>query len=551
MMRTSPKLLASAFLGVGFISLASAQEILWQHSEQTYPFGVGSPSIQLIDCSGDIDGDGWVDCLLGIKESVTSGLGSGFVVVGAEDAQVVQRGMGPSGADFGEGIAQLGDVDGDGLGDFIVSADLDSSFGYQYGTVRGISGVLNERLFSFSGSQDQEWYGSQIAAIGDLNGDGINDFAINSFNRVELHSGDGSGLLLNVGDSFHTGLGWRMAGVGDQDGDQVPDVLMSSSTWTGVPGSDWAVVLISGQSGGTLDVHHGPFSTTYGIALGALGDLDGDGIQEYAIGAVNESQHASFAGAVHVYRGGGGGLLRVHHGWVAHQQLGTQIAELGDVDGDEVSDYVIADNTYHSGNGHQGRVNLFSGATGDLLYYLGDPFYGGSLRVADGVGDLDGDGYGDFAVAARESDTPSSTKTEHVLFYSGFAPIGDRYCTPGTSNSTGSPGELVARGSREVQFDWFQLDAYDLPAGEFGVFLASQTQGLSNPGQSQGPLCLGGAIQRLSNPPGVSDESGRMSQRLTPSLLFQPGETWHFQAWHRDSGANSSNFSDAVSVQFQ
>lgn len=26
------------------------------------------------------------------------------------------------------------------------------------------------------------------------------------------------------------------------------------------------------------------------------------------------------------------------------------------------------------------------------------------------------------------------------------------------------------------------------------------------------------------------------------------GETWHFQAWHRDSGVQSSNLTDAVSV---
>ncbi len=80
-----------------------------------------------------------------------------------------------------------------------------------------------------------------------------------------------------------------------------------------------------------------------------------------------------------------------------------------------------------------------------------------------------------------------------------------------------------------------------------------------NPGGSQGTLCLGGAIGRLTQYVMNSGAGGRFSARIDlgdlPAPLgsaVDPGETWHFQAWFRDHNPGpTSNFSDAVSVPFQ
>jgi hypothetical protein len=104
-----------------------------------------------------------------------------------------------------------------------------------------------------------------------------------------------------------------------------------------------------------------------------------------------------------------------------------------------------------------------------------------------------------------------------------------------------------------------------LPPGAFGFFLASQAQAdvIGVPG-SQGRLGFGGSIGRFVGPGQVQSAAaaGMINLALylaafpNPALglvAVQPGKTWSFQAWHRDSGpmgTATSNFTEAVSVGF-
>ena len=128
--------------------------------------------------------------------------------------------------------------------------------------------------------------------------------------------------------------------------------------------------------------------------------------------------------------------------------------------------------------------------------------------------------------------------------------IGTTYCTS-NPNSTGVTSSLSAAGSLAVSNNDLTLTAADLPPSSFGFFLASQTQGsVANPGGSEGILCLGGAIGRFVGPGEIknSGANGDFSLALdltalpspTGFVVAFPGETWNFQAWHRDSvGGNA------------
>lgn len=139
--------------------------------------------------------------------------------------------------------------------------------------------------------------------------------------------------------------------------------------------------------------------------------------------------------------------------------------------------------------------------------------------------------------------------------------VGTRYCPP-AANSTGRGSLLNVLGSQQVADRDVTLAAEFLPQHSFGHFLASRHQGapIVITG-SQGPLCLGGFIGRLVGPGQVVDSgaTGTFSIDLDitamPALFgtvaIQPGETWNFQAWHRDMNPMpTSNFTDAVSVTF-
>lgn len=137
------------------------------------------------------------------------------------------------------------------------------------------------------------------------------------------------------------------------------------------------------------------------------------------------------------------------------------------------------------------------------------------------------------------------------------------YCTA-IPNSTGSPGTLTATGSFTAADNDVTLTATSLPANTFGIFVTSRIQGfVFAPGGSVGNLCLGGAIGRYNAPGQIlsSGAGGSFSMALdltrtpTPNafVAVAAGETWNFQAWHRDfvSGVSTSNFTNGYQIDFQ
>ncbi len=152
---------------------------------------------------------------------------------------------------------------------------------------------------------------------------------------------------------------------------------------------------------------------------------------------------------------------------------------------------------------------------------------------------------------------------DEIRFLDGEA-TGNTYCEPTVPNSTGALSRLTAEGSTVVAENDLTLVASDLPLDVFGMFLTSREQGLVvGPGGSQGTLCLGGGIGRF-NGPGQIKNSGSagtfeltidLNQLPTPSgfVAALPGETWNFQAWHRDwaGPVSTSNFTNGLEIQLQ
>ena len=157
----------------------------------------------------------------------------------------------------------------------------------------------------------------------------------------------------------------------------------------------------------------------------------------------------------------------------------------------------------------------------------------------------------------------------HIISFDNFlldgvGSVGTRYCSPGATNSTGAPSSIEVTGSGSVSQNNLALVAGDLPLNAFGFFLTSQAQGfVANPGGSQGNLCLAGSIGRYVVAGQILNAGAAgsftlpldLNQTPTPTGLVAigVGETWNFQAWHRDAvgGSATSNFTDGISVQFQ
>jgi hypothetical protein len=160
-------------------------------------------------------------------------------------------------------------------------------------------------------------------------------------------------------------------------------------------------------------------------------------------------------------------------------------------------------------------------------------------------------------------DTASSVPSTYTASFNPGS-IGTSYCGPAVVNSTGSSGSLSGTGSATVANNDLTLVASDLPLNSFGYFLTSRTQGNTpQPGGSQGVLCLSGNIGRYTGPGQIQNSGAAgsfdllldLTQTPTPTgfVAVAAGETWNFQAWHRDAvgGVATSNFTDGLEVQFQ
>ncbi|MCP3918441.1 MAG: hypothetical protein GY711_23090 [bacterium] len=201
----------------------------------------------------------------------------------------------------------------------------------------------------------------------------------------------------------------------------------------------------------------------------------------------------------------------------------------------------------YDGAGDQTWIRILNSGDSDYAYVAAPDGAGGLYVGGITLGDLGGPNAGSFdAWIAR---------------YDGNGASAD--CGPVVPNSTGQPGRVHVTGSTVVAVNDLTLVASQLPPRSFGFFITSQTRGfVAGAGGSQGNLCLSGQIGRFVGPGQVlsSGATGTFSLLVDleamPTPLFpvavQPGETWNFQAWHRDANPTpTSNFTDAVSVTFE
>ena len=139
--------------------------------------------------------------------------------------------------------------------------------------------------------------------------------------------------------------------------------------------------------------------------------------------------------------------------------------------------------------------------------------------------------------------------------------VGVTQCTPAAVNSTGAAGKLTALGAAGASAADLTLFVSSLPAAAQCMLLVAPALGSPiQPVNSQGFLCLNGPIGRFAGQTFVTSTFGAGALRVdlsalpspTGAVAALPGQTWSFQAWHRDAQPGpTSNFTPAVSLLVQ
>jgi hypothetical protein len=246
----------------------------------------------------------------------------------------------------------------------------------------------------------------------------------------------------------------------------------------GVPGSDRGRVFLYAGWHTPEGVADGVYDGTedggqFGASVASVGDFNGDGWWDFAVGAPFESGGGTRRGRVHVYYGGPvfpSIASIVLNGAEDDGRFGWAVAGAGDVNGDGRDELLVGAPLENSGGTRRGRAYLFSFTNGStpLLTFSGsenDSRFGWALDTA---GDYNWDGYSDVAIGAPLDDADGNTTDNgqdrgRVFLYLG-SPTPDNgvdFVLPGAEIG-GEFGSAVA-GLGDFNYDGFDDLAVGAP----------------------------------------------------------------------------------------
>ena len=387
--------------------------------------------------AGDYNGDSYADIILGapLFGNTTPHGGAFFLYSGSATGlatfSILPIGFDGQVAHFGCAVGTAGDVDGDGLSDVAIGANLYDNGEIDEGQVQvymgHTAGLAPFNPTIVDGSAAGIELGRSVAGAGDVNGDGFSDTIVGApgfdngqtdEGRAFLFLGTATGLATTPAWTAEPNLanehfGWSVAGAGDVNGDGYSDVIIGTND-SDDGNQERAFVYHGSPSGlaatpawtGTIAQANAGF----GNVVAGAGDVNGDGFADVLVGAPRFDNGQVDEGRAFVYPGSGSGLSTTPL-WNAESnqaasQFAAAVSTAGDVNKDGFSDVLVGAPAFDNGHADEGRAFLYLGGTAGPAaapIWNSEPDQIGAAFgcAVSTAGDVNGDGFSDFAVGAK------------------------------------------------------------------------------------------------------------------------------------------------------
>ena len=318
---------------------------------------------------------------------------------------------------FGWVSENIGDIDGDGAPDLIISAPFFSGEGITRGRAYVYSGADGTLLNLITAAADSTALGYSVNAAGDVNADGVPDY-ITGGGQVQVYSGADHTLLLDL--TATTGFAHDVSGAGDVNGDGHADLLVGSQNTSVTFSQAGRAWVLSGLDGSVIWSRDGAGAThLFGSGTGLVGDVNHDTIPDVVVGAMGAGPNGG--GEAYVLSGVDGAVI---HTLSPDPDTATAFGQFfasgaGDVNRDGIPDVYVGDYADSFGGvAGTGRAYVYSGRTGRLIHDIPGPDPGDGFGDGRGAGDVNGDGFGDLIIAGY-TNSDGAPQAGKAYIYSG------------------------------------------------------------------------------------------------------------------------------------
>jgi hypothetical protein len=433
----------------------------------------------LSSTAGDVNGDGFSDVIIGahLYDNGETDEGRAYLYYGSacglSDTPSWIGESNQADAQYGVAVATAGDVNNDGYADVIIGAynytngELKEGRAYVYhGSASGLSPTP---AWTAEGNQAIAQFGGDVSTAGDVNGDGYSDVIVGSNHwtnpeidegRAYVFHGSASGLSptpnwTKESNQVNTYFSAGVSTAGDVNGDGYDDVIVGARGYDNDQIDEGMAFVYHGSSSGlsanaNWTAEGNQTNCLFGYSVSSAGDVNNDGFSDVIVGAEYYSNGQTEEGAAFVWFGSASGLgpngTPSNADWTAESNqaggfFGYLVATAGDVNGDSYSDVIVGAYYYDNGETNEGVAFMYYGSASGLSAspsWVGESNQAGAgfgLCVST-AGDVNGDDFDDFLVAAWKYDNPETDEGKVWVYY-------------GSAAGPGSTADWIAEGNQD------------------------------------------------------------------------------------------------------